>query len=229
MVEIYLITSPSGKRYVGQANTVCYKGKPRGANKRWREHVAQGKSFLLSAAIKKYGADAFVRELLLTCPEKDADKMEDLAIVMYNTLTPGGYNLRRGGRGGTMSDESRRRCKMAAKMRAVETKLAEAMRKRRTGAKADSATRRRMSEAAIKRGCLKNITSEASRAKAKATLTGQPRQRKGEVLPIYVYAVPNGFEARVPRKGRKSFTRSTLTLEEKKQLAIAASTTLQQL
>jgi len=35
-VDIYLITGPTGKRYVGQASVWDRHGRPRGAEKRWR-------------------------------------------------------------------------------------------------------------------------------------------------------------------------------------------------
>jgi hypothetical protein len=35
-VDIYPITGPTGKRYVGQASVWDRHGRPRGAEKRWR-------------------------------------------------------------------------------------------------------------------------------------------------------------------------------------------------
>lgn len=100
LVEIYLITGPTGKRYVGQAGCRDKHGRPRGAAKRWREHCASSKhsSTYISRAIQKHGQLAFAFELLATVPREKADGSERFGIVAYNSLVPHGYNVDVGGR-----------------------------------------------------------------------------------------------------------------------------------
>lgn len=92
---IYKATSPSGKSYVGQT---IY-----GLDNRWRDHVydafdpKKDHCKLLNRAIRKYGKDAFMLEILC---EADSAKLNDLEthyIKLHNTVKPHGYNLTYGG------------------------------------------------------------------------------------------------------------------------------------
>lgn len=95
---IYKYTSPSGKIYVGQTvSSMQY---------RWRRHISDIKHIgkenyqgciLLSYAIRKYGPDAFKKEILGTYPSEELDKYEIKFIKEHNALAPHGYNLRSGG------------------------------------------------------------------------------------------------------------------------------------
>ena len=50
-------------------------------------------------AIKKYGAENVVSEVLYVCRTADeADRLEKLAISRYNTIIPNGYNIEQGGK-----------------------------------------------------------------------------------------------------------------------------------
>ena len=89
---IYMLTSPSGKKYVGQT-------KQRLA-RRWYQHWSeaykgsQGCRAVYSA-IRKYGKDSFkVCVLESNVADEDLDWTEDFYIVQQNTLAPNGYNLR---------------------------------------------------------------------------------------------------------------------------------------
>lgn len=91
---IYLLTSPSGKQYVGQAIDlkkriqkykygICFKQK------------------ILYKAILKHGFDNFKIDILAQLNEYDKDKLNDLEIYFinaYNTFE-NGYNLTKGGGG----------------------------------------------------------------------------------------------------------------------------------
>jgi group I intron endonuclease len=91
---IYLLTSVSGKRYVGQ--TV------RTLEDRWAVHKSEAKSgsnTALHRAIRKHGAASFTVESLFTCDEDDLSAMEIGAIKHYNTRRPNGYNITIGGDG----------------------------------------------------------------------------------------------------------------------------------
>jgi len=86
---IYMLTSPSGKSYVGQ--TVQELAARIGG------HRCRSRCFAIGAAIKKYGIDAFnVVVLAIDIPTDLLDYAEDAFIVQYGTMKPNGYNLIRG-------------------------------------------------------------------------------------------------------------------------------------
>lgn len=98
---IYKITNTvNGKIYVGQ-----HKGKEFGDY--W------GSGLLLHRAYKKYGIDAFVREIIAFASFKDElNFMECYYIQKLNSMNPNGYNVATGGRGGytgEITEESRRK------------------------------------------------------------------------------------------------------------------------
>lgn len=109
MGVIYKATSPSGKSYVGQTKYT--------AEKRWKQHVneANCKQFhqcrALNEAIKKYGGDNFILEILLECSNDELNDWEEEYIESENTLYPNGYNLTRGGHNTTVeyTEEIRQR------------------------------------------------------------------------------------------------------------------------
>ena len=125
--DVYCLTSPSGKRYVG----ITSRGWP----VRWSEHVraaANASELPLHAAMRKYGADRFSRVLLdMTTTEAGAHRAEQLWIAELNTLTPRGYNLTNGGEGATghrHSEDARR--KMAHAAQANAGKIGDRLRSR---------------------------------------------------------------------------------------------------
>jgi NUMOD3 motif len=114
MGEIYSITSPSGKKYIGQANCFIKKGKikkPHGTDGRWVTHITDAKGKInscpvLNNAIRKYGAHTMVVRTLIRCPLGMLDYYEKKYIRQFNTNTPFGYNLKSGGLGCTHAPET---------------------------------------------------------------------------------------------------------------------------
>lgn len=94
-VLAYLITSPTGKGYVGI--TVCT------LNHRWwvhRKDARDGKNNLLSRAIRKHGSEAFTIEHIATATcWDDACALERALILQHGTRGARGYNLTAGGDG----------------------------------------------------------------------------------------------------------------------------------
>lgn len=90
---IYKITSPCGKSYIGMT----------GNSLAWRMHRhasnARTTNGLLPAAIRKYGMDAMVVEVIEEVPRKDLPAAEMRAIVRFNTRWPNGLNMSDGGDG----------------------------------------------------------------------------------------------------------------------------------
>jgi group I intron endonuclease len=101
---IYCLTSPSGKRYIGQTK--------RSLNKRISEHAkCSGSCILLENAIKKYGIQSFLIECIFdNLKDELLDEYEVKCVEIFDTLEPAGYNIRvGGGSGSTHSVESKQR------------------------------------------------------------------------------------------------------------------------
>jgi group I intron endonuclease len=117
--EIYkIINLSSNKIYVGQAVSHILnhrRYRPYGHEGRFRCHISEAfstkknQSHYLNNAIRKYGAEDFVVELIECCDTKDADEREIFYIKELNSLYPNGYNLKNGGHTFTHSDESKKR------------------------------------------------------------------------------------------------------------------------
>lgn len=86
---IYCLTSPSGKKYVGQTK--------RSLEQRIKEHMYQKSSCLIHRAIAKYGINNLVVECLQKCNIQDLDSYERHYMNELNTMHPNGYNIRSGG------------------------------------------------------------------------------------------------------------------------------------
>ena len=114
MGELYSLTSPSGKRYVGVTH--------RTAGWRFMRHssnaLSGGKSCrFLANALRKHGPENFIVETLVVGDFEYLLGLEQAAITTFSTMAPHGYNLREGGQGGRMSVETRERIPELAKER----------------------------------------------------------------------------------------------------------------
>ena len=117
--EIYKIVNLSNNKiYVGQAVSHILnhkKYRPYGHEGRFRCHISEAfstkknQSHYLNNAIRKYGVEDFVVELIECCEIDDADERETHYITEFNSLYPNGYNLKNGGKVFTHSNESKKR------------------------------------------------------------------------------------------------------------------------
>lgn len=85
MIGIYKITNKvNGKIYIGQSIHI---------EKRWQEHCqpSNNKS-LIAKAIKKYGKENFLFEVIEQCTKEELLEKEEYYIKMYNSVVPNGYN-----------------------------------------------------------------------------------------------------------------------------------------
>lgn len=105
---IYLLTSPSGKVYVGQSQDIDqrfydYKHKP-----------SKNQVYLYNA-LKKHGFDAFDKTILfLSNDPAELNKLEVIFIALYDSRNKAkGYNIREGGKNGKLSEESRQKISAA--------------------------------------------------------------------------------------------------------------------
>lgn len=113
---LYSLTSPSGKRYIGISS--------KDAAARWKIHqmrVREGRPQVLQQAIRKYGADAFVLQTLVIANDWPyLCELEERAIVAFNSRSPNGYNLTKGGegaRGIVHTEQARRNMSIGQKRR----------------------------------------------------------------------------------------------------------------
>jgi hypothetical protein len=106
-IEIYKITNTvNNKIYIGQTvSHMLNHGKYRryGVQKRLDSHFSEAiknnkakECRYLNNAIRKYGNDKFIVELIDTCDMESGDNTEDKYILQYKSLFPNGYNLKLG-------------------------------------------------------------------------------------------------------------------------------------
>lgn len=106
----------TGKAYVGYTS--------KSMEERWNEHVSLAnddrstvKKRAFQNAIKKYGKESFVHEVLIKDIEEHVDACENeiRLIEEHRTLEPNGYNQTKGGDGVKLNEEGRERHRIATK------------------------------------------------------------------------------------------------------------------
>lgn len=188
MFYIYMHTSPSGKKYIGQT---CQK-----VNRRWRNGIGYKKNPYFWRAIEKYGWDNFKHEILFQCETlEDANRVEEWLISVHKSNVPEfGYNISAGADGrGIMSERTKELLRQThkGKFKGKENpnygrKHTEEERKRMSeankeyflrmghgacyGRKASPESRKRMSEARKKSEAVHEHMIRMNKAKAKKVL-----------------------------------------------------------
>lgn len=113
--RVYLITNKvNGKVYVGQT-TRFLKNRLRNHISHAYAHLSgkyKGQDTPLFRAIRKYGKESFIIDVICSCSSKEElDLMEDLYIAILGGMDKRtGYNVRRGGSNGKMSEEVKLFC-----------------------------------------------------------------------------------------------------------------------
>ena len=107
---IYKITNRiNGKSYIG-LTTVSLQ-------RRWGQHIysSKTKNYPLYYSIRKYGIEKFSIEVLCICYSKEElDNEENEYIKKYNSKNRDfGYNLRDGGNGGNLSEETKKKISLS--------------------------------------------------------------------------------------------------------------------
>lgn len=102
---IYMFTHiASGKRYVGLSKC-SFRRRMQGHKAKAKQMSSSGGCRKLNAAINKYGWNAFHREVIYcNVPMKFLPHMERIAINLYQSRHPNGYNLTDGGEVSPMLD-----------------------------------------------------------------------------------------------------------------------------
>lgn len=99
MGYIYRITNRVTKKvYIGK--TICENPE-----ERWNQHKQmfkreKGGCPALRDAVRSYGIDAFVFEVIIICFDEACDQIEREYIAKYNCIVPNGYNILEGGQCG---------------------------------------------------------------------------------------------------------------------------------
>lgn len=107
--EIYKISNKiDNKIYIGQTRTHYMnhgKYRPYGYIGRFNSHISEAilnskkkQCTYLNNAIRKYGKENFIVELLETCQISQLDELEKNYISTFNSIYPNGYNLTYGGK-----------------------------------------------------------------------------------------------------------------------------------
>jgi len=91
---IYMLVSPSGKRYIGQTTQRLHK---RMAGHHYTA-VHSTRSYKSVNAFRKYGIENFKSEILVVCSDEQLDDYEKKCIDLYDTMN-NGLNCTAGGGG----------------------------------------------------------------------------------------------------------------------------------
>lgn len=88
--HIYLLTSPSGKKYVGQAVCILSSGRKYGYKSRWKGHIIEARNNrgfcrALDNAIRKYEHINFTIELVEEINIDQLNQREEYWILKHNT------------------------------------------------------------------------------------------------------------------------------------------------
>ena len=112
-----------------------------------------GSGDLIKRAIKKYGKENFIKEIICYCDnQEDLDNNERFYIKKYNSIDENiGYNISVGGRDGTMlnrkmSEETRKKISNSHKGKKLTKNHKAALSNSHTGKKVSEETRKKMSE-----------------------------------------------------------------------------------
>lgn len=106
---VYLMTSPSGRHYVGQTWDLETR---LAAYKRLAVRGDLGRQPAIMRALIKYGMEKFDIKVIVSNikSQDELNELERKFVLRYGSLAPAGYNLTTGGgEGGKVSDVTRRR------------------------------------------------------------------------------------------------------------------------
>jgi group I intron endonuclease len=107
MLVYRAINKVNGKQYIGYTTKTL---KERISVHVYKSRCKSNKHYfyLFKQALRKYGIDNFQWEVLEECStKKECFEKEIFYISKYNTISPNGYNLTKGGNGGLQSEETK--------------------------------------------------------------------------------------------------------------------------
>ena len=230
--EIYMVINKvTGKRYIGQV--ACFYMRPNGRYDktgleiRWKGHVHYAKRNVqgrgarcLMNNIQKYGEHNFIIKPIFICPTEQANYWEIKYIRQYDTQTPNGMNIMKGGKNSPLAE-------------ITKVKISEARKGKYSGENNPMWGKHHTEEAISKIkdaliGKPLPYTTKINMSKSHTKNMEEgilPPRRKHNDLPKYIYHVKSkikaGYEIRHhPTLKQKQFIMKTITLEENLQRAI---------
>lgn len=183
--KIYKISNNfDDKAYIGQ--TWC------DLEKRFKQHCKpRSHCPKLKNSIQAHGKENFTIELLWEgeCTQEELDDYEIEMIGLFNTLSPFGYNLQEGGRGGKPSDETRAKISAACTNPSLESRAKMSAAKK--GCVASTETRSKMSAAHKGRVVSTETREKLSAAHKGHVVLAETREKlsaanKGRVVPAEI-------------------------------------------
>lgn len=142
---VYVHTSPSGKKYVGQTGTKPEYRWGKDGNSYLQMKNGKYKQPSFAYAILKYGWENFEHEIIASnLTKEEADNLEKLLIEKLNTMNSKyGYNLREGGHSSHISEEQKRKISETLKGNVISEstrrKLSDSMKGKYLGANSSCA------------------------------------------------------------------------------------------
>ena len=175
---IYKLTNKiNGKCYIGQS--INKPEKCRWLNYRRLNCKGQPK---LYNALKKYGPDNFTYEIVETGFNKDnLDFLEDTYEIWCNSID-NGYNIRRGGANGKMSEESKRKLSKSNIGRIISKETRQKISKANKGRKMSAEQNKRNSETHKGKTSPKEARQKISKALKGRTYSSETLQKISNTL-----------------------------------------------
>jgi len=171
MAIVYKITNTvNGKMYIGATEKTI--------EERWRRHVKSAiiykRDWILSKAIRKYGPDAFIREVLEEHPDRKYtfDVLEPKYILEHNTFGDNGYNMTGGSEGG-IGHKHTEETKQKIRESVTKAETREKIRSSRLGKKHTPETIEKLRLAGLKR----THTEETKEKMRKITHTEETKEK----------------------------------------------------
>jgi len=223
MAELYCLTSPSGKQYIGIAKN---------AKLRWNNHKAHAKAgtdTYLYRAIRHHGFESFEKKVLVIGDFDYIKYLEPLAIHAFCTKSPFGYNLTNGGDGTTgykHTEQYKKEQSIRTAKRMESAEAREILRQANIGKKQSDEVNKKKGRPGFAPMLGKKHSDEA-RAKISKALIGntytkgikisEERKRHLSIVQMGRYVSPEAREKiRLARLGSKA------TPEARKNMSIAA-------
>lgn len=226
---IYKLTSPSNKVYIGQTTVSL--------SQRLRRHkhdaIAAKRTTAIARAIRKYGYESFDIDIILNCDNEDLNDHEIRLIQEYNSTDPKhGYNISTGGQEGyNLTEEARNKISNSLRDH-YKNNLPKYIRKTSNSNSGDYGYEIR-NHPKCKRKIFTSRTQDDEKTLQRAmeylTLLDDPNfhvEKKERDLPkgVCYDAKKQAYIAYLKIKDKprlkRSFGKPTMTLDQKKQLAI---------
>jgi hypothetical protein len=229
--EVYKIThKETGKCYIGQTFCLSKTGRAHGAAERFKEHVRKARNSPISPlhqAISTFGADAFGVEVLARVPMSELDAKEDEYMLAFEATHPDkGFNVRSQGAGDRDARYESKRNAAKAQWQDPDFRAGASARAKKQW-ETDTSLRDKVA-AGVKKASIERWKDPEISKRILLKTHDKVNANRGENLPMFVRQRFNnnefaGYYVLLPSGKTKHFTSKSMTMEEKKQAAIACA------